>query len=72
MDDYKSRVKQLYSFNGYFEAFFELLPEHKTGVLAFEALEREFYEIFGKNKYCDYATFRVMKRRYILRLQKKR
>jgi len=72
MDDFKQRVKQLYSFNGYFEAFFELMPEHKTGLLAFEALEREFYGIFGKNKYADYGVFRIMKRRYILRLQKRK
>ena len=67
-----SNVKRLYSFKGYFERFYELLNDHKTGVAAFDALEKEFYELFGANKYSSYESFKVMKRRYIILLQKKK
>lgn len=67
-----SNVKRLYSFIGYFERFYELLHDHRTGIAAYEALEREFYELFGDNKYSSYESFKVMKRRYIILIQKRK
>ena len=64
-----TQVKRLYSFRGYFEYYFEIFPKHNSGLAAYEALEREFYELFGAHKYADYGVFRVMRRRYVVLLQ---
>ncbi len=69
---FKDRVKCLYSFKGYFEAYFILYAQHQNGPAAFEALEREYYDIFGQNRYRDYNVFREMRRRYAKSLQKAR
>jgi hypothetical protein len=68
MDELK-QVKRLYSFRGYFEYYFEIFPKYNRGLAAYEAIEREFYELFGANRYADYAVFRKMKRKYILVIQ---
>ena len=68
MDELK-QVKRLYSFSGYFEYYFEIFPKYNRGLAAYEAIEREFYELFGANRYADYGIFRVMRRRYVIMLQ---
>lgn len=69
MDDFKQFVRRMYSVDGYFERFYEIYQNCRTGAEAFELLEREYYELFGANRYSDYNAFMVMRRRYILRLQ---
>ena len=68
---FKERVRALYSFRGYFERYYEIYAEHGAGPEAFEALEREYFEIFGANKYKDYQVFRAMRWRYANSLRKK-
>lgn len=72
MDDFKQIVKRLYSVDGYFERFYEIYQNCRTGSQAFELLEREYFDVFGANRYSDYNTFMVMRRRYIIRLQIKK
>lgn len=71
VDDLRTQTKRLYSLKGYFERFFELLPAHGSSFAAFEAVEREFYAIFGANRYNSYESFKVAKRRYVISLRKR-
>jgi hypothetical protein len=69
LHQFQLKVRRLYAFRGYFERFFELLQENTTSLQAYEALEREYYDVFGENRYSSYETFKVMRRRYVIYLQ---
>ena len=45
------------------EAWFRLLSQHKTYESAYEALETEYINYFGRRKYSDYNSFRNVKDR---------
>tara|TARA_R110000868_G_scaffold136867_2_gene350005 strand:- start:646 stop:846 length:201 start_codon:yes stop_codon:yes gene_type:complete len=56
---------RIYSANGFVREFWEKVKEHKTLKSAYESLEREHIEIFGKRKYSDYNSFRVCRDRKV-------
>lgn len=62
--------KKLRSRKGYFERFFALCPKHKVYRKAYEALEHEYYAVYGENRYSSYQSFRVHKHRYLKQLRK--
>jgi hypothetical protein len=45
------------------EAWFRILPQHKTYEDAYEALEIVYIEYFKRRKYSDYQSFRQVKNR---------
>lgn len=73
LEEYAQKVRKMYPFEGYFECFFEIMAENGSisGATAFELLEKEHFAVFGANRYADYGVFRVMRRRYVIRIQLK-
>lgn len=73
LEEYAQKVRKMYSFEGYFERFFEIMAENGSisGATAFKLLEKEHFAVFGANRYADYGVFRVMRRRYVIRIQLK-
>ena len=56
---------RIYSATGFVREFWEKVKEHKTFKSAYESLEKEHIEIFGKRKYSDYNSFRVCRDRKV-------
>ena len=59
MDD----VNKLVSRQGFINAFWQELKNHKTQVAAYEALEEKYELHFGQRRYADYNSFRQLKNR---------
>lgn len=56
---------RIYSATGFVREFWDKVKEHKTLKSAYESVEKEHVEIFGKRKYSDYNSFRVCRDRKI-------
>jgi len=56
---------RIYSATGFVREFWEKVKEHKTLKSAYESVEKEHIEIFGKRKYSDYNSFRVCRDRKV-------
>ena len=54
---------KIYSANGFVREFWERTKEYKTFKSAYESLEKEHIDLFGKRKYADYNSFRVCRDR---------
>jgi len=57
----------LLSADGFIREFWKKTKKHKTLISAYEELEIEYQEIFGKRRYSDYDSFRVCRDRKIKR-----
>ncbi len=57
----------LISADGFIREFWKKTKKHKTLISAYEELEIEYQEIFGKRRYSDYDSFRVCRDRKIKR-----
>lgn len=55
------KVLKTLTIQGYFERFYELLPECNTNRQAYERLEQERQEIGLSERYSSYESFRVAK-----------
>lgn len=55
----------IYSADGFVREFWDRSKEHKTLKGAYESVEQEHIELFGKRKYSDYNSFRVCRDRKI-------
>mgnify|MGYP003132659114 FL=1 len=53
----------LISADGFIREFWKKAKHHKTLIGAYEELENEYKETFGKRKYSDYNSFRVCRDR---------
>ena len=64
----------IYSADGFVREFWDRSKEYKTLKSAYESVEQEHIELFGKRKYSDYNSFRVCRDRKTKEtmLQKKR
>ena len=58
-------VLSLLSADGFVREFWDKAKEHKTLKGAYEAVEKDHIELFGKRKYSDYNSFRVCRDRKI-------
>ena len=56
---------RIYSANGFVREFWLKVKNHKTLKSAYESLEQDHIEFFGKRKYSDYNSFRVCRDRKI-------
>jgi len=57
---YPNFILALQTFKGFKEAYLDFLPEAKTYEEAYEQVECMYISHFGKRKYKDYNSFRVM------------
>ena len=53
----------IYSADGFVREFWDRSKEYKTLKGAYESVEQEHIELFGKRKYSDYNSFRVCRDR---------
>ena len=53
----------IYSASGFVREFWDRSKEYKTLKSAYESVEQEHVELFGKRKYSDYNSFRVCRDR---------
>ena len=53
----------IYSASGFVREFWDRSKEYKTLKSAYESVEKEHIELFGKRKYSDYNSFRVCRDR---------
>ncbi len=53
----------LISADGFVREFWKRAKEHKTLIQAYENLEKDYKETFGKRRYSDYNSFRVCRDR---------
>ena len=65
-----TRVKQLITFNGYLQVFYENCRITKTCFEAWEKTEQEYAQIFGQNRYSCYESFRVVRERKLKKYKK--
>ena len=56
---------KIYSATGFVREFWDKVKEHKTLKSAYESVEKEHIQIFGKRKYSDYNSFRVCRDRKV-------
>lgn len=55
--DWFKEKRKILTLKGYTERYYEFLAEGKTGMKAFEAVEKEHVEIFGIKKYTSVKSF---------------
>ena len=53
----------IYSASGFVREFWDRSKNYKTLKSAYESVEQEHIELFGKRKYSDYNSFRVCRDR---------
>ena len=53
----------IYSTSGFVREFWDRSKNYKTLKSAYESVEQEHIELFGKRKYSDYNSFRVCRDR---------
>ena len=53
----------IYSASGFVSEFWDRSKNYKTLKSAYESVEQEHIELFGKRKYSDYNSFRVCRDR---------
>lgn len=56
-------IRKLVNPKDFVNAWFRMLPAHKTYEEAYEALEDLYTGYFGRRRYSDYRSFRVVKDR---------
>ena len=54
---------KIYSANGFIREFWQRAKDYKYLKEAYESLEQEHIELFGKRKYSDYNSFRACRDR---------
>ena len=53
----------LISPEGFVQEFWNRAKKHKTLIAAYEDLEKDFEQTFGKRRYSDYNSFRICRDR---------
>lgn len=65
------RACQLATKEGFFTAYLDALPQHRTAIESFLAVNEEAYEHFGEYKHDSYESFRSCLRRWLKSRSKK-
>ena len=68
--DYQ-RACQLATDSGFYKAYYAVLPQHRTSIEAFLAVNEETFNHFGEHRYTTYEAFRSRLSRYLKRNRKK-
>lgn len=56
---------QLFTTEGFIDAFWQMANQYDTQEAAYEALETEYRTIFGRRKYSYFNSFRVVRDRKV-------
>lgn len=67
IEEYHYREKmyrKLGTRQGFFQFYFEQLPQHRTNVECFNAVNELYFEFFGEWRYTDYNSFRKQANHY--------
>ncbi len=59
----QTRIIQLVSIEGFIDAFWKEVKNHRTQQEAYEAVESEYEGIFGQRRYSHFNSFRVVRDR---------
>lgn len=51
-------MKQLSSRQGFFKYYYGECKHHETNKAAFDAVNEQYYELFGAYRFSDYASFK--------------
>jgi len=60
LQDYE---KALFTSDGFISEYYELMGDYQNQQKAYEALERQFFRIFGRRKYKSFESFRQCRNR---------
>lgn len=60
----EKHILELLEMDGFIARYWEFVCQYPTCYDAYEAVERQFELHFGKRKYSDYDTFRVILSRW--------
>lgn len=52
------RMKQMATRQGFFDQYFLECKNRKTNKDAFDAINEEYFELFGQYRYADYSSFK--------------
>lgn len=61
----EKHLQRLLTTEGFIEAFWENCADHATQEQAFDAVNRQFKNVFGKDKYKNFESFRQCRDRFI-------
>lgn len=59
------RACQLATKEGFFSAYLDALPQHRTAIETFLAVNEEAYDHFGEYKHDTYESFRASLKRWL-------
>jgi hypothetical protein len=71
MDKLEPQFQRLLTIKGFTEAFWEQMSNFQRGEDAYDFVNRQYKEIFGKPKYNSYESFIVCRNRYLKSLYAK-
>ena len=54
-----NKMRELSTTANFFKYYFTQLQQHKSNSSCFDCVNEEYYELFGRYRYSDYAAFRV-------------
>lgn len=57
-------MRKIASRKGFYLEYYNQLKTAKTNKEAFDTINERYYELFGKHRYSDYATFKRMTNYY--------
>jgi 3',5'-cyclic AMP phosphodiesterase CpdA len=66
------RACQLATDSGFFQAYFDALPVNRTIIETFLAVNEEYLEHFGEDRYVSYDAFRMHLSRYLKKRKSKK
>lgn len=55
----------MFTQQGYFNRFYEIIQTVIIHAKAYEQLEDEYFNLYGTNKYTSYESFKVGKHKYL-------
>lgn len=64
-------MRKLATREGFYNAYFEACKTSKTNSEAFHKVSDQYFDLFKKNRYSDYGSFRTMENYYNNKRQKK-
>ena len=70
MQEIPTNILKLLTPKGFIEYYYKICLEYNTNIEAYEATEKLYYKWFGKNRYSNYESFRIVKNRNLKKTKK--
>lgn len=58
------KMKQLSNTSDFLKYYYSKLKDFDSNIACFNAVNEEYFNLFGKNRYSDYSTFRNAMHRF--------